>query len=434
MSHFMSRSDQRYLLPITTVLAVLALLGIVWSTVTGAAEQSAAPSAPFKRRDTSTSTTLAAELMRVDEIDLIGESSELRQALVGQINADARAVRSIEATENPPTLGLVERRWVVLGLTPQTGKEARIEREAAEQLGTTARQMRREGLVMIPGRKASDSLKQMNAARLLEQGLQLRPGDNALAAKFPALVQLLQPEGDPSRAALVELLTSLRSPASSKVLAQRALYDLSAANRQAAVRALADRSYDDFRQVLLDGFRYPWAPVADHAAEAIVDLNDQQAMPFLTKLLEEPDPRNPILLPKTGKPPVVRELVRLNHLRNCLLCHPPSLSERDPVTGPVPVPGTPLVVYYEDQRSRSRGDVFVRADVTYLRQDFSVMQGVDNPRYWPNQQRFDFLLRTRSATVDELGAGKNPMTEYPQRQAVRWAIKELQNADLRPKR
>ena len=57
-----------------------------------------------------------------------------------------------------------------------------------------------------------------------------------------------------------------------------------------------------------------------------------------------------------------------------------------------PPPGGPTSPQYYD------GDgIFVRADVTYLRQDFSVMQSVENPGKWPALQRFDFLVRIRPA-------------------------------------
>ena len=44
----------------------------------------------------------------------------------------------------------------------------------------------------------------------------------------------------------------------------------------------------------------------------------------------------------------------------------------------------------------------VRADTTYLRQDFSVMMPVENAAPWPEMQRFDFLVRTRVVEGKEL--------------------------------
>ena len=119
----------------------------------------------------------------------------------------------------------------------------------------------------------------------------------------------------------------------------------------------------------------------------------------------------------------MREVVRVNHLRNCLLCHAPATTATDPVRGLVPSPGQPLpppfsVPYYEGQIG-----LFVRADVTYLRQDFSVPQPVAKPGNWPVHQRYDYLVRTRYPTDEEL---RRPAPKtYPQREAVRWALREM---------
>src|SRR5262249_31196953 len=145
-------------------------------------------------------------------------------------------------------------------------------------------------------------------------------------------------------------------------------------------------------------------------------------------LLDQPDPRSPEPAGK-GKW-VVPELVRVNHLRNCLLCHAPAFDRSDPVRGLVPTPGRPLRgLYYESMRG-----TFVRADVTYLHQDSSVMQPVAKADPWPAQQRFDYLVRRRELTSDEAKAhtathaaapkGTRPAS-YPQRDAVLFALGEL---------
>src|SRR5262249_13569725 len=121
----------------------------------------------------------------------------------------------------------------------------------------------------------------------------------------------------------------------------------------------------------------------------------------------------------------VREVVRVNHLRNCLLCHPPSVATTDLVRGSVPSPGEPLGSPDDAYRARRNG-TFVHADVTYVRQDFSVPQPVAKPGNWPAYQRYDYVLRTRYATEEELRRAE-PKT-YPQREAVRWALRELVGA------
>jgi hypothetical protein len=130
----------------------------------------------------------------------------------------------------------------------------------------------------------------------------------------------------------------------------------------------------------------------------LVALDDQESVPSLVALLDKPNPNTPFVNPegKWSK----RELVRVNHMRNCVLCHAPSRSSMDLVRGLVPTPGKPIpVAYYQ-----SRHGTFVRADVTYLKQDFSVMQHVADAAPWPYIQRFDYFVREREATPEEIVA------------------------------
>src|SRR5207253_10217998 len=79
----------------------------------------------------------------------------------------------------------------------------------------------------------------------------------------------------------------------------------------------------------------PWAPAANNAAEALVELGDKIVIPHLVQLLSQPDPSAPQTLPN-GKV-VVKEVVRVNHLTNCLMCHPPSYDGTGPALGVDPV-------------------------------------------------------------------------------------------------
>jgi hypothetical protein len=97
-----------------------------------------------------------------------------------------------------------------------------------------------------------------------------------------------------------------------------------------------------------------------------------------------------------------------------LLCHAPGSTERteqDRLAGSpvllaqVPIPNRPLPSspgsgYYE----LTVPDTLIRFDVTYLRQDFSVMLPVADHSPWPQNQRFDFLVRTREVTDQEAKA------------------------------
>jgi hypothetical protein len=119
---------------------------------------------------------------------------------------------------------------------------------------------------------------------------------------------------------------------------------------------------------------------------------------------------------------MVREVVRLNHMRNCLLCHCPSANVQDGlVRGLVPTPGGPLPqLYYESQT----GD-FVRADITYLRQDFSLKLPERETGPWPREQRFDFVTRRRPAKSYEIDELRGATGHYPQRDAVLYALRGL---------
>jgi hypothetical protein len=119
--------------------------------------------------------------------------------------------------------------------------------------------------------------------------------------------------------------------------------------------------------------------------------------------------------------------MRINHMRNCFLCHAASMDKNDLVRGAVPRPGLPLPrLYYVAER----GD-FVQANITFLWQDFSVAQHVDDAGPWPEMQRFDYLVRTRLATKAEMADLKNASTEdYPQRRAVLTTLRSLTGSDL----
>jgi hypothetical protein len=244
------------------------------------------------------------------------------------------------------------------------------------------------------------------------------------------VVQMVQVQEPLLRCALVKRLAAVKSVKASTVLARQALFDLAPEVREDAINALKDRPREDYRQVLLDGLRYPWLPVAAHAAEALVALDDRAAAFGLTALLDKPDPCAPVL-DKDNNKWVVSEVVRINHLRNCLLCHAPSTDEEDPLRGIVPTPGKRLPTAYYHSKE---GD-FVRADITYLRQDFSVMERVAKPDKWPPWQRFDYMVRTRELTpAEQTARAKKPRqsepASYPQRDMVLFALRELTGLDV----
>jgi hypothetical protein len=170
----------------------------------------------------------------------------------------------------------------------------------------------------------------------------------------------------PIRLLLVELLSNIKGKEAGAALASRALFDLSSQVRDKAVQALVNRPVSEHRQVLLDGLRYPWPAAADHAGEALVAVKDRDTLPALVGLLNEPGPTLPFTVrikekDKEKEVLATRELVRINHMSNCMLCHAPYLSKDDPVRGRVPVPGEdPPPLYYAEATGP-----FIRADTTY---------------------------------------------------------------------
>src|SRR5207249_486224 len=121
--------------------------------------------------------------------------------------------------------------------------------------------------------------------------------------------------------------------------ALRALVDLHPDVREAALEALKDRPRVDYEAVLLAGFQYPWAAVADHAAEALIALEMRDCTSKLIPLLDGKDVSRPFTIEVNRQPiTVVQELVRINHLGNCLMCHAPSQQRTDLVRGRVPIP------------------------------------------------------------------------------------------------
>jgi HEAT repeat protein len=379
------------------------------------------------------------------------------------------------------------------GLPLRSGTACRLDAASAGTLQQLSRKLRIYLALGAPkglDDKRDDPLGLETALRKEKRGQApewLRP------EAIPSLLQLLMHEDQAVRRLLIGMLEEIPGQTASVALAQRAVFDLAPEMRAAAIEALASRPYGDYRHVLMEGFRYPWPPAAEHAAEALAALGDKKAVPHLVTLLREPDPGAP-----SGSDPgksLIREVVKTNHLMNCLLCHPPAISYGDPVVGVIPgiwwqAPttltqsqvnsltssvtgagshnyppppssggygnsgggnsggsggGQAIAVLARTGRSVSiiqrppqrqvrmiRLPVLVRADVTYLRQDFSLQQPVIfAPGAPPLDMRFDYLIATRPMTPDERKrrAEEPPQDSYPQRDAVLYALRQLTGKD-----
>ncbi len=191
---------------------------------------------------------------------------------------------------------------------------------------------------------------------------------------------------------------------------------------------------------MLQGLRYPLPAVAKRASETLVKLDRTDLLGQLVDLLDEADPRTPVTRKVQGKETqVVRELVRVNHHRNCVLCHAPAGSAvgSEVFTAAVPMPDGPLMPPSGGYGS-APPEVHVRLDVTYLRQDFSLLQSVSEAQPWPEMQRFDFFVRTRTLSNEEAETFHARLTKKgagfvtPYQRAVLFALRELSGKDTAP--
>jgi hypothetical protein len=265
--------------------------------------------------------------------------------------------------------------------------------------------------------------------------------EHVTLARIAALMQVLAPEAASIRLGLVKYLSMVSHAEATRALARLALFAAEDEVRQAATDALKVRRERDYTDLLLQGLRYPWPAVAQRAGDTLVKLERTDLVPRLVDLLDEPDPRAPVIQKVNQKPvPVVRELVRVNHHRNCLLCHAPGNTgdvSPEAVTAAVPVPSEPLPSPSQGYQTSSP-DVLVRVDVTYLRQDFSLFQPVADAHPWPEMQRFDFLVRTRELTDEEADAYRETFAKQepgrlsPYHRVALTALRELTGLDTEP--
>ncbi len=218
-------------------------------------------------------------------------------------------------------------------------------------------------------------------------------------AAAAGVAQVLGPASEADRVQAARLLGTMEASATTRELARMAVFSPDAKVRAAALKPLAGRPAKDYAGVIEAGLKYPWPAVAKSAADAAVKLRRKDLLPALVAMLEADDPR----APSRG---VARELVRVNHHHNCLLCHAPAARARgdeDVLFADIPLPslslpqGRPSTGGYGPPQT----NLIVRIDVTYLRQDFSVMQAVKDHGEWPEMQRFDYVVRKRALTDAE---------------------------------
>jgi hypothetical protein len=263
-----------------------------------------------------------------------------------------------------------------------------------------------------------------------------RRAEEVIPARSAALMQVLAAESAEMRLGLVKYLSEIPVAESTHALARLAIFSQEESVRLAAIKGLKSRDAKNFKAILLSGLRYPWPDVAKNSAEAIARLNLGSTVPDLITVLETEDARMPAVKTVDGKPTYsVREVVKLNHLQNCMLCHTAGQSS---VAAQVPVPGQPVQPSFQGYGQSRNPSLMVRVDVTYLRQDFSLMMPVKDHGTWPTVQRFDFLVRERTLTKDEAGTYREKLSlkdegvYSPYHKAALFALRELTGKDTAP--
>ena len=205
----------------------------------------------------------------------------------------ASAGRKTGTPESDGIRALVALRPDLAGLPVRGAKECKRPAEEARGVQAISRAVRREQAALPPDASATrydrslaqdptfydDFWEQADRPErakaiiaLLSQHKDWLKEENA-----STLAQMLQTEDVPVRLELAKALASIKGRPAGQALARLALFDLTREVREALTAALQDRPAEDYRQTLLDGFRYPWPPVADHAAAALAALQDRGA-------------------------------------------------------------------------------------------------------------------------------------------------------------
>jgi HEAT repeat protein len=406
----------------------------------------------FKRRDLSKSEDL---LHQLDDTPVVGLGTSTPAVLGAYTLRNSTEAAQLQR----PAYAIVDagplllKRPDLMSLPLRLGDASMLTQRSADTLEKLSRKLR---VYLDNGAPVNDKGERPDLQKVctaLHTELRGEKPEWLRPEAVPTMLQLLTHENKQVRLMLLELLQAIPGKASTSALARRAVFDVDPEVRQTAVAALRDRPLPDSRRVFVEMLRYPWPPAADHAAEALVNLGDRAAVGQLVAALDKPDPQAPQPDGKGGS--FVREIVRIHHLTNCLLCHPPASSAKDPVLGADPVltraqanaalsqasqalASTPGAHSYG---GKSNGALLLRGDVTFLRQDFSLLQTVPStlvaslqatgPLSAPTQ-RFDFVVRKRTLPRKGEAAPKEPSAErvtYPQQESVLFALRELTGRD-----
>lgn len=291
-----------------------------------------------------------------------------------------------------------------------------------------------------------DALAEMQARPILttSKGSKVRVSreneEHYYRTLISTMMQVVGPEDEKFRVRLARSLSTIPHIDATHALAQLAIFAPEKDVRDAAIAGLKLRRERDYTDILMSAFRYPLPSVSQRAAEALVKLERKDLVANLVDELGQRDPRLPVTKQVDGKDvAVVHELVKVNHHHNCALCHAPAAKDTPNFVLQVPVqlpsepfPGQGGYEFRSPMETKPGGpNIFVRIDMTYLRQDFSLTMRVPNATPWPDMQRFDFFVRSRVVTPKEAQAWRDAAKERanPYQQSALVALRELTGRD-----
>jgi HEAT repeat protein len=406
-----------------------------------------------KRRQKKSEEELRKELAWVPEIGLGATASGVLVNWSIHINSSINHISPQEvhliglATVSP----IVTNRPDLGGLPFRQGKASQLRTSEAKTLGELSRKLR---LYLAAAAPLDEEGHRPKDLTLLRETVRLEMRDKRPEwlryEAVPAMTQLLMHEDTPLRLLLVDMLAQIPEKQATVALAQRAVFDLAPDVRDAALTVLKERKIDDYLPFLLKTLRYPFAAFSDQAAEALVALNLRrpEAISDMVVMLGEQDPLAPYVIHNKGG--FQKELVRANHLTNCLLCHPPSITGNDsgaigvdPIltigSGGSSTGTTSTAGAHEYSGASSSGplrSLLIRGDTTFIKQDLSVIQPeLRAGTTLPTQLRFDYFVRTKwlpEKKASELRTQQNEQATYAQRESVLFALRELTGQDPGP--
>jgi len=284
----------------------------------------------------------------------------------------------------------------------------------------------------IDPQRVADGGNSKNDTKLTEKDGQL----SSTRVRNMVLMQMLGIESPELGRVVVWQLAAEKTPWADRTLAQLAVFSPEKEIRSAAITVLKLRPDADFAEVVRKGLCYPWLPVVKQAADFVVQMRRPHLVSTLVDLLGEPDPRAPITRDENGKKTfVVREMVRINHHRNCLLCHAPTGANmpKSVLIAQAPLPDAPPGTYCSIQPRQ-----MIRLDVTYLRQDFSAMLPAQHPTQSIKTERFDFLVRERVLSETEAAEFRKALEDEdsgklaPHRAVALAALRQIRGKDTPP--